>query len=122
MIGAARAWLARPSLVEDAWARFHEERDALPPLPGQQPEPPLDFDELQRQLEAAGNPTMEISPGWVRLQLDIHPDVAADLDLIQRRLNLSRAEVVQKALELLKVLSTRRSYTALDEIRVQEIR
>ncbi len=105
------------SRVTDAWDQFRAEQDGYDHvMRNSQPEPPVDFDELQKQIDSVRSSHL----GWVPISLQVHPDIAADLSLMQRRLNLSQAEVIQKALELLKVLSTRSTYTVLDEFKVNQ--
>ncbi len=122
MIAFINRFAAR-SNIQSAWDQYRAEKEGYDHvMRTNQPEPPIDYDELQRELEKSGTRFPETSPGWTRLQLDVHPDVLEDLDLVGRRLGLGRGETIQKALDLLKVLSTRRTYTALDQIKIHDIR
>lgn len=75
---------------------------------------PVDFDQLQEQLadELASHGTYTEDGGLV-LHLELDADLVADIDKLRARFNFdNRNQVLQRGVELLKLLSTRSTYNA----------
>lgn len=107
-----KIWSKRsgPSAIARAWDDF--DAAGAPTLPTvEPPKPAYDFDVLQAAMERAGD---EWAPdGSLVLHIEMDAGMVAVIDRLAALHNMDRLEVLQKGVELFKLMSTRQTYNEI---------
>jgi hypothetical protein len=115
-------FFGRSPSVACSWDAWREENSILEPEPVGPPSP--DFEKLQEQLDLAmradgGHWTPD---GKVVFRLEMDASLVADMDRLVALHGLeSRARVLQRGVELLKLLSSKSTYDTRTPRKIREI-
>lgn len=105
-----KIWSGRQSAVSRAWNDF--DAAGAPLLPAvEPPKPGYDFDVLQAAMERAEDEWT--ADGSLVLHLELDAGMVATIDRLAGLHDLDRLEVIQKAVELFKLLSIRQTYNEI---------